>query len=146
MTFKNSRRSSEPSQTEACRGNSRCRSSLKSSVSASSSRQRQYSTPRTVESRRRMKFKSIDRSLIGALLLSMTCRTTRQLLNFVFPDQFSAERELIRGRQIIHAEHVPSRAAEAFRYGVTPEAPVHVRRVFTPHERHLSDSSMTSGR
>ena len=75
----------------------------------------------------------------------MTCRTTRQLLNFVFPDQFSAERELIRGRQIIHAEHVLSGADEAFRFTVTLEAPVHVKSVFTPHERHLIDPAMTSG-
>ena len=83
--------------------------------------------------------------ILSLHLLSMTRRTTRQFFNFVFLHQFFAQCELIRRRLIIHAEHVLARSHETLRRAVAFQAPVHIERVFPPHQRHLIDPAMASG-
>src|SRR5436190_14951750 len=73
----------------------------------------------------------------------MTCRTTRKLLDFVFLNQLSSERELIRGWRVIHAEDGLTRTHKAFRRAMTFETPVHVKCVLAPHQWHLVHTAVT---
>jgi hypothetical protein len=69
--------------------------------------------------------------------------TTGEFLNFVFLHELLPERELIRGRRVIHAEDKLTRTHKAFRCSMAFEAPVHVQRVFAPHQRHFVHTTVT---
>src|SRR6266536_3459619 len=73
----------------------------------------------------------------------MTRRTARELLNLVFRDEAGAELELIRRRDVVHAEDRVARAHEAFGTAVTVEAPFHLQRLVLPHQRHAIDLAVT---
>src|SRR5438309_5756114 len=144
MSFRNSRRSIASIHAAAWRRTSRLTSALNSAVSASSSRQRQYSGPLDVPRRRRIVLNVSVPSPISAppFLLTVTCRTACQFSDAVFLHQFFTQRELISRRSIIHAEHVLARPHVSLRRAVTLQAPIHVERVFAPRQRHPIDPSV----
>src|SRR4029453_8049489 len=76
---------------------------------------------------------------------SMTCRATGELLNTVLGDQPLTQFELVRGRLILDAEDGFTRPHVAFGTAVAVDAPVHLERLFLPHQRHSVDLSVTSG-
>src|SRR5690349_12377997 len=115
---------------------------LNASVSASSSRERQYSRPPRLCCPTPSSPAGSIPLLIGSLL-AMTCRTTRQFLDAILFDQLLPQGELIFWRLIFHAEHVFARAHESFRCAMTLQTPIHIKRILAPHKRHLVDSSMT---
>src|SRR5678816_3530570 len=99
--------------------------SLKASVPASSSRERQYSRPPALCCPIPSSRAGSIPLLMGALL-AVTCRTTRQLLNAVLFNQLLAQGELIGRRLVLHAEHVLAGAYEPFRRAMTVETPIHI--------------------
>src|SRR5579862_2431050 len=69
----------------------------------------------------------------------MTRRAARELLNLVFRDQAAAELELIGRRRIVDAEDRVTRTDVALGIPMALEAPLHLQRLFLPHERHSID-------
>src|ERR1044071_3952720 len=116
--------------------------SLKASVPASSSRERQYSRPPALCCPVPSSPAGSIRLLIGSLL-AMTCRTTRQFLNAILFDQLLTQGELIDRRLVFHAKDVLARPHESFRRAMTVQTPIHIKRILAPHERHLVDSPVT---
>lgn len=92
-----------------------------------------------------MAFRSSTLTLLGALPLAMASRAAGQFLDLIFLDQFFTQRDLIDRRLIIHGEYIFARAHEALRRTVTLEAPIHIKCVFPPRQRHVVDTSVTGG-
>src|ERR1700722_9293185 len=76
---------------------------------------------------------------------SVASVAVRQTLNVVFLNQLSAKFFLIGRCFISHVKDLIARANVLFGIAVTVDAPVHVKRVFLVHQRHLLDVPMAGG-
>src|SRR5688572_9397068 len=138
ISFRNPRRPTGSSHSDAFCGNSRWRNSLNSGVSASASRLRQYSRPRVPSSRARSASRSVR--FMGGL--PVTRRAIGVRLDAVFLHQLRPELRLRGRRPVAHRKDLAPRAHEALRVAVTVEAPLHLQRVLLQHQRHLIDPAM----
>src|SRR5947207_15719558 len=68
-------------------------------------------------------------SLCQVLDSSVARGATRELLNAILRNQSGAERDLIRRRRVVHAEHRVARPHVAFRLAVAVETPFHLQRL-----------------
>src|SRR5688572_20564434 len=141
MSFRKPRRPTGSSHSDAFCGNSRCRNSLKSGVSETASRLRQYSRPRVPSSRARSASMSLRSFMSNS---SVARRTGGSRLDAVFLHEFRAKRRLRFGRLVPHRRDFAPRPDEFFGGAMAVEAPVHLKRPFLLHQRHLVDPSMTA--
>src|SRR5215467_8556876 len=116
-------------------------SSLNCSVPASSSRERQYSFARIFGGLPPSNF-AVSVSLLIDTLLTMTCRTTRQFFDVILFHELQTQGEPIGRCLVLHAEHVLARTDKSLRRSVTLQTPIHIKRVLTPHQRHLVDPAV----
>src|SRR6185503_787146 len=137
INFRNPRRPTGSSHSEAFCGNSRCRNSLNSVVSATASRLRQYSRPRVPCSLARSAWMSVLMS--GS---SMTRRAVGAGPDLVRGHEPGTQRRLILRWSISHREDLFARANVVLGIAVTVDTPFHLERVLLPHERHLIDAPM----
>src|SRR5687767_8776807 len=140
ISFRKLRRPTGSSHSDAFCGNSRCRNSLNSGVSASDSRLRQYSLPR-VPSRRARSASMFIASLIR--VLSMARRAGGEALDAVLLHQPRAQFLLRDGRSVAHCENLATRPDELLRRAMTGETPVHLQRILLEHQRHFVDAAVT---
>src|SRR5262245_55500025 len=167
INFRNPRRPTGSSHSDAWAGNSRCNSSRNSTVSANSSRLRQYRFPVEPASFARMTVRSIVCSrliTLPDLVLSAWCglatqhsahtqysalsvarRTRRQRLNLILADETSPQLDLIRRCPVVHLHDGFARPDVLFGMAVTVEAPFHLQRRLLIDQRHPIDTAVTGG-
>ena len=69
----------------------------------------------------------------------MTRRTARELLNLILRDEPLAEIDLIGRRHVVDAEYGLARTHVTLGVAMAVEAPLHLQRLFLPHQRHAID-------
>src|SRR5215467_11368628 len=69
-------------------------------------------------------------------------RQQSRALDLVFGCEFAPLFDLVLRRMPLHVEHLVPRTDETLRIAVTFEAPLHLKRVHLPYQRHLIDSAV----
>src|SRR5688572_32449523 len=72
----------------------------------------------------------------------MARRAARELLNLVLRDEPRSKFVLIRRRDVVGRKHELAGSDEVLRGPVALEAPLHLKRVFLPDERHAIDRTV----
>src|SRR5687767_14237617 len=140
ISFRNPRRPTGSSHSEAFCGNSRCRNSLNSGVSETASRLRQYSRPRLPSSLVRSDWMSISCVMSGS---PMARRAAGVGLDSVLLHQPGPDQRLRLRWAIPHRVDFAARPHELLRVAMAVETPLHLQRVLLQRERHLVDPAMT---
>ena len=137
ISFRKPRRPTGSSHSDAFCGNSRCRNSLNSGVSATSSRLRQYSRPRVPSSLARSAWMSVVRSCAGHRwhVEQLVCALDAVLLH-----ELRADHRLRHRGAVAHREHLAARPDVLLGIAMAVHAPLHLQRLHLPHQRHLVDA------
>src|SRR5512138_2434905 len=131
ISFRNPRRPTRSSHSEAFCGNSRCRNSLNSGVPDSCSRLRQYSLPRVPSSWLR----SASMSFGSLMSASPVARgATGVALDRVLLHEPRPDDRLRLGRLVTHRENLRARTDVVFRVAMAVDAPLHLQRILLEHE------------
>src|SRR5918993_98964 len=116
ISFKNPRRPTGSSHSDAFWGNSRCRNSLNSGVSETASRLRQYSRPRLPSSLVRSDWMSIGCVMSGS---PMARRAADIGADSVFLDQLRSDHRLRHGWLVAHRVNLAAWPHVVFGIAVT---------------------------
>src|SRR6476620_8005887 len=140
ISFRNPRRPTGSSHSDAFCGNSRCRNSLNSGVPDRASRLRQYSRPR-VPSRRARSASMSGRSFMSES--PMARRTAGERVDAVLLHQLRTDHRLRDRWPVAHRRDFAAWPDVVLGVPVTVQAPLHLQRVDLLHQRHLIDATMT---
>ena len=77
------------------------------------------------------------------MFLPVASGAAGQLLNSIFFHEFFTEGGLIRRRYVRHVKNVFARTNETLGCPMALQAPIHIKSIFAPRERHHVDPAVT---